>query len=161
MKYKVDPKLDLVLERTTDVPPEKIWRVWTDPELMKKWFCPKPWQTTEAEIEMFPGGMFRTVMRGPNGEEGRGTGCILVVKEGQELVWTSALLPGYRPAPATEDGDFPFTAVVQMERQGNVTKYTAIAIHRDEAGRTAHEKMGFHEGWGAAYEQMIELCKSL
>jgi uncharacterized protein YndB with AHSA1/START domain len=42
-----------------------------------------------------------------------------------------------------------FTAVITLEPHGTGTKYSAIAIHRDEEGRKKHEQMGLHEGWGA------------
>ncbi len=37
------------------------------------------------------------------------------------------------------------------------TRYTATVIHQDEAGKRAHEAMGFYEGWGAALDQLVEL----
>jgi uncharacterized protein YndB with AHSA1/START domain len=40
-----DPRLDLLLERVVDVPPELVWRAWTVPEHVKKWFTPAPWVT--------------------------------------------------------------------------------------------------------------------
>ena len=40
--YNINPKLDLVLERVVDVPVELVWKAWTTPEHLKKWFCPKP-----------------------------------------------------------------------------------------------------------------------
>ena len=54
-----------------------------------------------------------------------------------------------------------FTAVVTFEPDArSVTKYTAVAIHRDQDGRKQHESMGFHEGWGQVYTQMIEFIQS-
>ena len=70
---KLDPKLDLIFEATTTVPIEKLWRGWTDPETLIKWFCPKPWKVTECQMK--------------------------------------------------------------------------------------HEEMGFHEGWGMAFKQLVELMK--
>jgi uncharacterized protein YndB with AHSA1/START domain len=37
-----DPKLDLVLERVVDVPPDLVWAAWTRSEYIKKWFTPLP-----------------------------------------------------------------------------------------------------------------------
>jgi uncharacterized protein YndB with AHSA1/START domain len=42
-----DSKHDLVLERTVDVPVELVWKAWTEPEHLKKWFAPRPWTTPE------------------------------------------------------------------------------------------------------------------
>ena len=36
---------NLILERVIDAPREKVFRAWTNPELMKEWFAPKPWTT--------------------------------------------------------------------------------------------------------------------
>jgi uncharacterized protein YndB with AHSA1/START domain len=66
---KQDPRLDLLLERIVDVPPVLVWAAWTEPVRLKKWFTPAPWQTVDCEIDLRPGGIFRFVMRSPEGEE--------------------------------------------------------------------------------------------
>ena len=159
--HAVNPRLDLVLERFIDVPSDLVWRAWTEPELLKQWFTPKPWSTVECEVDLRPGGVFRTVIRSPEGEEfGRDSaGCYLEVVPGRRLVWTDALEPGFRPAKDNEG--LKFTAVISIEPEGSGTRYIAVAMHRDEEGRQAHEAMGFHEGWGKALEQLVALAKQL
>lgn len=151
----VDPKLDLVLDRVIDVPRELVWKVWTTPEHLKHWFCPKPWMVTECEIDPRPGGIFRTVMRGPEGQEFPNLGCYLDVVPNERLVFTDAVLPGYRPS----EKPF-FTAVLDLFPQGSGTRYLAMALHRDEAGRKQHEEMGFHDGWGTVVTQMVDYIKT-
>lgn len=152
-----DPELDLVLERVIDVPRELVWAAWTRPEHLKHWFCPRPWQLVECELDLRPGGIFRTVMRGPEGEEPEGAGCYLEVVENEKLVWTDALGPGFRPAAEPF-----FTAEIRMEPEDRgTTRYTAIARHATPGARKRHEEMGFHEGWGAALDQLVELVKKL
>jgi uncharacterized protein YndB with AHSA1/START domain len=97
-------------------------------------------------------------MRSPEGQEFPNDGCYLEIVEHEKLVWTSALAPGYRPR---ESSDIPFTAVITLEPQDGCTKYTALTIHRDEAGRKKHEDMGFHKGWGKAFDQLIAHIKSM
>jgi uncharacterized protein YndB with AHSA1/START domain len=150
-----DPALDLVLERDIDVPRELVWKAWTTPEHVMRWFAPEPWSVSECVIDLRPGGVFRTVMRSPEGEEFPGDGCVLEVVPNERLVWTDALLPGYRPASEPF-----FTAVIELRDSGSGTRYVATAIHRDREGRERHEAMGFHDGWGKALDQLVALVRS-
>lgn len=158
--YTLDPKLDLVLERVIDLPIELVWKAWTQPEHIKKWFTPAPWKTVDCEIDLRPGGIFRTVMQSPEGQEFPNVGCYLEIVEKEKLVWTNAMLPGFRPAVANPD-DFLMTAIITFEAHGNGTKYTATALHSNEADSKKHEAMGFYDGWGAALDQLVALVKSL
>lgn len=81
--------------------------------------------------------------------------------EHEKFVWTGALEPGYRPHSAEAASRFPFTftAVIALEPHANGTRYTALAIHADEEGCAKHAAMGFHQGWGAALDQLVALVK--
>lgn len=152
---KINPKLDLVLEREIDVPVELIWTAWTTPHHLKEWFVPKPWTITHCEIDLRPGGAFNSTMRSPEGEEFPNSGCFLEIVHHQRMVWTDTLLPGFRPA----EKPF-FTAALLLEPNGQGTKYTAIAIHGSEETRKSHEEMGFHDGWGTVAGQMVDYIKA-
>ena len=164
MIHRPDPKLDLLLERIVDVPRELVWRAWTTPEHVKQWFTPAPWTTVDCEINLRPGGIFRTVMRSPEGQTFPNVGCYLEIIENERLIWTNAVAPGYRPneSPAACPGDpFYFTAVISLEPHGNGTKYSALVMHADAASCKRHEDMGFHDGWSAALDQLITLTKTM
>lgn len=152
----IDPKLDLVLERVVGVAPELVWMAWTQPEHLKPWFTPAPWTTPTCEIDLRPGGAFRTVMRSPEGEEHPNLACYLEVVPQRRLVWTDALEPGYRPARQAPHLGFRFTAIITLVPHGAGTKYTAQVKHADESSRQKHEQMGFHDGWGTVLEQMVD-----
>ena len=158
-------EFDLVLERTLDAPVDLVWKAYTDPEHLKRWFSPKPYEITEIELDLRPGGIFRFRMIGPDGfDTGHGTpGCVLEVIDREKLVWTSALGPEYRPNVTGEGCDsFPMTAVITFADAGNgKTAYKAVALHKDAADRDTHEKMGFHDGWGTTAGQLEELAQSL
>ena len=121
------------------------------------WFTPRPWRTTECEIDLQPGGIFRTVMRGPAGEVMNNVGCYLEVVPKERLVWTDMLLPGWRPAG---DAKFGFTAIIALEALGSQTRYVATALHSEESKRKQHEDMGFFDGWGAALDQLVAHMKA-
>ena len=158
--------LDLVLERLLDAPRELVWRAWTDPDQLKRWFAPRPYEISELELELRPGGIFRIRMVGPDGfDTGHGNaGCVLEVVEGERLAWTSALGPGYRPAELATEGceSFPMTAIVTLaDAPGGKTQYRAVALHRSVADRDTHAQMGFHEGWGTVAGQLEQVAQEL
>ena len=81
-----------------------------------------------------------------------------------EDVHVSALGPGWRPnAPGPADcGGFLFTAIMSVEDTADgKTLYRAIAKHNNPQDAEAHEKMGFHEGWGIALDQLVAVAKTL
>jgi uncharacterized protein YndB with AHSA1/START domain len=161
----IDPKLDLSFERIVDVPKELIWKAWTQAEHLMPWFCPLPWKTVECEIDLRPGGMFRTVMQSPEGQQFPNLGCYLEVIENEKLSWTNALLPGFRPAvlapKAVETGTFFFTATIQLATLGAGTRYTATVRHGDVASCQKHAAMGYEAGWGKALEQLVEYSRRM
>jgi uncharacterized protein YndB with AHSA1/START domain len=158
-----NPKLDLTFERIVDVPPELIWRAWTEPEHLMPWFCPVPWKTVECEIDLRPGGIFRSVMQSPEGQNFPNLGCYLEIVANEKLVWTNALLPGFRPATPNAEklGEFFFTATIALTPHGSGTKYTATVRHGNEASCQQHAAMGYEAGWGKALEQLLAYVKNI
>ena len=155
--------LDLRFSRVVDVPRQAIWRAWTEPELLMPWFCPLPWKTIDCEIDLRPGGIFRTTMQSPEGQQFPNIGCYLEVVPQKKLVWTNALLPGWRPcAPgqaAGPDMAFLFSAMIELDDHAEGAVYTATALHAEEAGCRTHAAMGFEAGWGAALDQLVAMVK--
>lgn len=159
-----DSRLDLQLQRDVDVPAADLWRAWTTPEILMKWFCPLPWKVVECEIDLRPGGIFRTVMQSPEGQRmPSNEGTYLLVEPEKRLVWTNALAPGFRPRPAPENLQLGFAFVVDLTLAplpSGGTRYCAHVMHADEGGKDAHAAMGFAQGWGIALNQLVALVKS-
>lgn len=154
----LDPSLDLQIQRLVPVTAAQLWAAWTEPDKLMQWFCPRPWQTTEARIDLRPGGEFYTLMVGPEGASHGGAGCFLAVQPPHHLVWTSALGPGFRPLPGIH-GVPAFTALLQFDAGPAGTLYTARAMHPTPADREAHAAMGFEAGWNAALDQLLEAAR--
>ena len=153
---------DLVLERTIEAPIDLVWKAWTDPDHLKKWWAPKPYETIECEIDLRPGGTFHTRMVGPDNFDEPGSGCFLEIVPHEKIVWTSALGPGFRPNSPENCGGLAFTAIVTFEATGDGrTRYKAVAMHKDQGDRDTHEAMGFHEGWGTVTGQLEEVAQQL
>jgi uncharacterized protein YndB with AHSA1/START domain len=147
---------ELVLTRIIDAPRHKVFKAWTDPELLKQWFAPLPYTTPVAELDVRPGGANLIVMRDPRGNDLPNRGVYLEVVDNERLVITDAYTTAWEPA------EKPFmTVILTFEDEGGKTRYTARARHWTVADREAHEKMGFHQGWGQCADQLAALVAEL
>lgn len=141
---------ELVLTRFIPAPPALVYRAWTDPALLLQWFTPAPWKTTKAELDVRPGGSNLIVMEGPEGQIVPNRGVYLDVVPNERLVITDAFVSAWEPSFKAF-----MTAVLTFEPEGAGTRYTARVRHWSESDREAHEDMGFHDGWGAATDQLV------
>jgi uncharacterized protein YndB with AHSA1/START domain len=148
---------ELVLTRIIDAPRENLFRAWTDADLLKQWFAPLPFTTPVVEVDLRPGGSNLIVMRDPSGNEYPNRGVYLEIVKNERIVFTDAFIKAWEPS------EKPFmTATVTFEDLGGgKTKYTARALHWTVADREAHEKIGFHEGWGQCADQLAKLAATL
>jgi uncharacterized protein YbaA (DUF1428 family)/uncharacterized protein YndB with AHSA1/START domain len=147
---------ELEITRLIPIAREKLWRCWTEPALLKQWFCPKPWGVTTAELDVRPGGSSHIVMRGPNGETHDADGVYLEVSPNRRLVFTDAYTRDWMPSGK------PFmTGIVTFDDEKGQTRYTARVRHWTKEDREAHEQMGFDPGWNAATDQLVDLAKTL
>lgn len=144
---------ELTLTRIVNASPEKLFRAWTEPDLIRQWFAPKPWTTPHAETDVRAGGSNLIVMQGPDGTEFPNRGVYLEIVPNARIVVTDAYTHAWVPS------EKPFmTLILTFEDAGaGSTKYTARALHWTVADRESHEKMGFHDGWGRCADQLEEL----
>jgi uncharacterized protein YndB with AHSA1/START domain len=112
------PTHELVLELVLDAPKEKLYRGWTEPELMKQWFAPKPWTTPHVQTDVRPGGASTVVMRSPEGQEFPNPGQYLEIVPNEKLVFTDAFVGDWAPS----EKPF-FTAILTFEDAGEGKTY--------------------------------------
>lgn len=143
----------LTLERVFDAEPGRVYRAWTDPEILKKWFAPKPFTTPVAELDVRPGGACYIVMRDADGNDYPNTGVYLAVEPGRRLVSTDA----YRAAWVPSERPFMTMDLRFEPLPGGKTKATYVVSHWTKEAYDQHVQMGFHEGWGTCADQLAAL----
>jgi uncharacterized protein YndB with AHSA1/START domain len=143
---------ELVISRVIDAPPARIWKAWSTPEHLAKWWIPAPIECQVVKLDLHPGGGFETRMRqaGESAFKPHVEGCFLEIKPELRLVWTTCLGEGWKPITPW----LALSADISFEAEGAGTRYTARVMHRSDEDARKHEEMGFHEGWGTAIDQL-------
>jgi uncharacterized protein YndB with AHSA1/START domain len=154
----IDPTLDLTLQRVIRAPRGTIWRAWTDPDLLARWWVPAPTVARIDRLEPRPGGAFVTSMSDDGRAFVRHTdGIFLVVEPDERIVFTNAIDSAWRPAPPAP---VAMTAEITLADHPDGTAYRAVVRHGEPAARNRHEELGFFDGWGAVTAALAQLAES-
>lgn len=155
MTHAPHPELDLTVSRIIAAPRAAVWDAWTTPASFEQWWVPAPTLCKVHEMELRPGGGFRTEISDDGVEYGPHiTGSFLAVDYLERIVYTDALVAGWRPSDAAF-----VTAIITMEDHPGGTAYSATAVHRNVADRALHEELGFHDGWGTVAGQLADFVE--
>lgn len=155
MTLAFNPELDLTISRVIKAPRSALWSAWTDPTKFEKWWIPAPARCEVAQMDLSPGGAFETRISEEGGAFGPHlSGCFLAVDPQERIVFTNALLGGWRPA----ENAF-MTAIITFKDHPLGTDYAAHVMHRNNADRTMHENLGFNDGWGTVIGQLARFVE--
>lgn len=154
----MNPDLDLTLQRVIRAPRTAVWRAWTDPSRLERWWIPAPTVARVDRLDVRPGGAFVTRMS----DDGVAfvphfDGSFLVVDELERLVFTNAIDSEWRP---TSPEPVAMVAEITFGDHAEGTDYRVVVRHADPAARARHEELGFHDGWGSVTEQLAALAES-
>ena len=95
-RTNVNDSLDLHLERTLDAPRDLVWKAWTDPEHIKRWWAPRPYETPDRDRATARRHLLHAHDRAGRFRLQRNA-CVLEVVPGNRIVWSSTMKGGYRP----------------------------------------------------------------
>ncbi len=79
---------ELTITRVFDAPRELVWKAWTEPERVKRWWGPKSFTTPVSKIDLRVGGKYLYCMRSPEGKDFWGTGIFREIVAPERLVMT-------------------------------------------------------------------------
>ena len=156
---------EFVLTRVFDAPRELVFKAWTQPEHMARWWGPKTFTNPVCELDARPGGKFRIVMRAPDGADFPFYGVYREVVPPERLVYTDdcSYMPDewhdmVNPNRDRKAGKPAYESVttVTFEDQGGKTKLTLRMVFESVAVRDAMLKMQMAEGWAESFEKLRE-----
>ena len=78
----------ITITRTFDAPRELVWQAWTQREHLLNWICPKDFTVLFVEVDLRPGGAWRSGMRSPDGREYIHHGVYRQIDKPHRLVFT-------------------------------------------------------------------------
>ena len=153
---------EFVLDRVFDAPREMVWKAWTEPELLKRWYGPGV-ETIIHEFDLKPGGLWLNEMRwGEMSDLSRIT--FQEIEPEEKLVWHhSSADANWNVIANPRMADWPrvILTIVTFEDRGAQTNARLIWRPHDA---TAAEiacfdaaKDGFSKGWGSGYAILDEI----
>ena len=132
-------------------PPEQVWKLWSDPQLLGRWWGPPTWPATFTEHELAPGGRSSYSMTGPQGESTGGWWRFLSVDEPRSL----ELEDGFADADGVPSDAMPVTHMrMELEPTGTGTRMTMVSRFATLEQMEQLVGMGMLEGMAAAMGQI-------
>jgi uncharacterized protein YndB with AHSA1/START domain len=154
----LDLDRDLGLERIIRAPRATVWRAWTDPSRLEKWWIPAPSHCRVDRLDPRPGGAFVTSLSDDGTEfVPHLNACFLAVDELERIVFTTAIDSTWRPAAPDP---ISMTATITMHDHPDGTDYRMTVRHGTPDARDLHEKLGFFDGWGTVAAQLATLAEA-
>lgn len=145
----------LVIERTFKAPRQLVWDVWTQPEHIANWWGPKGYYTRVEEYDFRPGGKWKYVMVGTNGQEHAVVGIFETILEPEKIVTTDNFGEGHEAVGVAEMPGI-LKLIVELEDLGEHTRLTLTQTHTTEAEKEKHRAMGVMQGWASSFEKIDE-----
>lgn len=139
---------DFVVARVLDAPRDRVFRAWTEPAHLARWWGPVGSTVAVCEVDARQGGAYRIVTRSPEGVDHPVRGVFLEVIPPRRLVFTSVV--DARPSPEA-------LSTVTFEERGGKTLLTLRTRFATPAVREALARMGMAEGWAERLERLRAL----
>jgi uncharacterized protein YndB with AHSA1/START domain len=140
----------VVIVRELAAPRALVWKAWTDPAHMARWFGPRMFTIPECRLDVRVGGALWIVMRGPDGNDYPMKGVFREVVENERLVFTSIAVD--TQGNHLLEGE---TTVV-FEDHGDGTQLVVRAFAKGVAPQAPQMLAGMQEGWSQTLDKLAE-----
>ena len=137
--------LEIVLTRVFDAPRELVFEAHTSCEHLKHWWGPRRYELTACDLDFRPGGAWRFVQRGSDGEEHAFRGEFREIVPPERIVWTFEYegMPGHVSVET-----------LTLEDIGGKTLLTARAVYDSVEDRDAMLQSGMEEGAAETWDRL-------
>jgi uncharacterized protein YndB with AHSA1/START domain len=142
----------ILITREFDAPRHLVYRAWTEPELVRRWWHANRGETTVVEIDLRVGGAWRYVMVTPDGFEVGFHGEYREIVPNERIVSTEV----YEGFP---DGE-ALNTLTLTEEDGRTT-LAILVQHSSKAHRDAHVESGMEDGLQDALDLLERVAVSL
>ncbi len=146
---------EVEITRLLDAPRDLVWRAWTDPVHLARWWGPRGFTNPVCEIDVRPGGAIRIDMRGPDGTVYPMTGEFLEIAAPSRLVFMA--VPRDHAGKALAEAR---TTVTLAEESGK-TRLTVKAYAKGLAPIARLMLAGMEAGWTQSIGRLAELVAKL
>jgi uncharacterized protein YndB with AHSA1/START domain len=143
---------EIVMERIFDAPRELVWKLWTDPALIPRWWGPANLTTVVDRMEVKPGGVWRFLQRDGSGNEYAFHG------EYREIVPPERIVATFNFEPIGPGHEL--VEVVTLEDHGGKTRLTSRAIYRSIEDLEGMLRSGMEEGATETMNRFAELLQA-
>jgi len=145
----------ILITREFDAPKHLVYRAWTTPELVKRWWHANRGEVTLAEIDLRVGGVWRYVSRSEDGFEVGFHGEYREIVPNERLVTTEV----YEGIPDADEHAALDT--LTLTGSDGRTTLTVLVEHPTKEGRDAHINSGMEAGMQDAMDLLEEVAVSL
>lgn len=153
-------KQQLVITRIFDLPVNKVWKAWTEPESCKKWWGPKDFTSPYCTINLKVGGKYLSCMRSPDGTEFWSTGVYKEIIPHKKLVFSDSfsdekgnIIPA---ADLNMPGDWPLELLVTVTLEETGEKTKMVLQH---VGLPPESYDDCQTGWQQSFDKLEENLK--
>jgi uncharacterized protein YndB with AHSA1/START domain len=144
---------EILITREFDAPRHLVYRAWTTPELVKRWWTGRGDELTVCEIDLRVGGRWRYAMAGPGGSEIAFNGVFSELVPDERIVTTEA----FEGMPDAE----PALNIITFAESGGRTAMELLIVVKSREERDMILATGMTEGAQMQFDQLDELASSL
>lgn len=159
MKTQYEEKPDgttVIVTRQFDAPLQKVWKAWTDPKELDKWWAPKPWKAETKSLNFTVGCEWLYAMKGPEGEVHWSKVLYTDIKNNEYFTGTD----NFCDADGNPSKEFNETEwKVGFEGSGNQTLVTATLRFASVADKQKQFDMGFKEGFAMGHDNLDQVLQ--